>query len=85
MFTCQGCRKRWGRGGRGAAGGLSPQSLAEQLTPSQPGGTDYDHHSSKSPPGFSDLATALLLFAVNKGPVTHCYFTRLNPKRISPS
>ena len=38
--------------------GLS-QFLAKQLTLSQPGGTDYAHHSTMSPPGFSDLATGL--------------------------
>ena len=36
-----------------------PQILADQLTLSQPGGTDYAHHSTTSPPGFSDLPTAL--------------------------
>ena len=35
------------------------QFLAKQLTLSQPGGTDYVHHSTMSPPGFSDLATGL--------------------------
>ena len=36
-----------------------PQILANQLTLSQPGGTDYAHHSTMSPPGFLDLATGL--------------------------
>ena len=35
------------------------QVLAATLTLSQPGGADYAHHSTTSPPGFSDLATAL--------------------------
>ena len=35
------------------------QGLTDQLTLSQPGGADYAHHSTTSPPGFSDLATAL--------------------------
>ena len=37
------------------------QFLAKQLTLSQPGGTDYAHHSTMSPPGLSDLATGLTL------------------------
>ena len=45
---------------RGGLWGLQPsQCLAEQLTLSQPGGADYAHHSTTSPPKFSDLATAL--------------------------
>ena len=44
---------------RGAWGALAPQFLAEQLTLSQPGGADYARHSPTSPPGFSDLVTAL--------------------------
>ena len=44
---------------RGAGGGVTPQFLAEQLTLSQPGGADYVYHSTTSPPGFADLATAL--------------------------
>ena len=43
----------------GGWGGFSPQFLAEQVTLSQPGGADYAHHSTTSPPGVSDLATAL--------------------------
>ena len=39
--------------------GPSQEFLAEQLTLSQPGGADYAHHNTTSPPGFSDLATAL--------------------------
>ena len=49
-----------------ASGGLgesppTPQFLAEQLTLSQPGGQiTYAHHSTtRPPPGFSDLVTAL--------------------------
>ena len=55
----QGCRKR----GRA----LDPPVLAKQLTLSQPGGTDYAHHSTMSPPGFSDLATGLIKYE-NKQP-----------------
>ena len=33
--------------------------LTDQLTLSQPRGTDYAHHSTTSTPGFSDLATGL--------------------------
>ena len=47
---------RWGLGGL-----QPPQFLTDQLTLSQPGGADYAHHSTTSPPGFSDLATALVL------------------------
>ena len=43
----------------GGAGG-SPQILADQLTLSQPGGTEYAHHITTATPGFSDLPTALL-------------------------
>ena len=43
----------------GGWGAVAPQFLAEQLTLSQPGGADYAHHSTTSPPGFSDLATSL--------------------------
>ena len=32
---------------------------ADQLTLSQPGGTDYAHHITTGTPGFSDLPTAL--------------------------
>ena len=40
---------------RGGLGGLQPpQFLTDQLTLSQPGGADYAHHSTTSPPGFSD-------------------------------
>ena len=41
-----------------------PPILSNQLTLSQPGWADYAHHSTKCPPGFSDLATAL---AANHG------------------
>ena len=48
---------------RGGLGGLQPpQFLTDQLTLSQPGGTDYAHHSNTSPPRFSDLATGLLTY-----------------------
>ena len=36
-----------------------PQILADQLTLSQPGRTDYAHHITAVTPGFSDLPTAL--------------------------
>jgi hypothetical protein len=35
------------------------QSLADQLTLFQPGGTDYAHLITTGTPGFSDLPTAL--------------------------
>ena len=34
-------------------------TLADQLTPFQPGGTDYAHLITTGTPGFSDLPTAL--------------------------
>ena len=40
--------------------GVHPQILADQLTLSQPGGTDYAHLITTGTPGFSDLPTALL-------------------------
>ena len=47
-------------------GGLQPpQYLTDQLTLSQPGGgADYAHHSTISPPGFSDLATGLRTYKI---------------------
>ena len=39
--------------------GVHPQILADQLTLSQPGGTDYAHLITTGTPGFSDLPTAL--------------------------
>ena len=36
-----------------------PQILADQLTLSQPGGTDYTPHITTGTPGFSDLPAAL--------------------------
>ena len=36
-----------------------PQILADQLTLSQPGGTDYAHLITTGTPRFSDLPTAL--------------------------
>ena len=36
-----------------------PQILADQLTLSQPEGTDYAHLITTGTPGFSDLPTAL--------------------------
>ena len=56
-YNMQACRKRGV--GVGVGRGFSPQFLAKHLTLSQPGGTDYAHHSTMSPPGFSDLATGL--------------------------
>ena len=36
-----------------------PRILADQLTLSKPGGTDYAHHITTGTPGYSDLPTAL--------------------------
>ena len=49
-----------------ASGGLGkpppPAVFGQIVNPiSTRGGADYAHHSTTSPPGFSDLATALLL------------------------
>ena len=46
IMSCiqQGCRQR------GAWGLQPPQFLTDQLTLSQPGGADYAHHSTTSPP-----------------------------------
>ena len=38
------------------------QILANQLTPFQPGGTDYAHLITTGTPGFSDLPTALSVY-----------------------
>ena len=48
-MVTQGCRPRW-----------HPKILADQLTLSQPGGTDYAHLITTGTPGFSDLPTALM-------------------------
>ena len=40
-------------------GRMPPQILADQLTLSQPVGTDYAHLITTCTPGFSDLSTAL--------------------------
>ena len=39
--------------------GWHPQILSDQLTLSQPRGTDYAHHITTGTPRFSDLPTAL--------------------------
>ena len=43
-----------------ARGAQAPQFLADQLTLSHPGGAHYPHPVLQAPPGFSDLATALV-------------------------
>ena len=49
-----------GRRKRGAAGGaLAPPVFGQTVNPISTKGADYAHHSTTSPPGFSDLATAL--------------------------
>ena len=47
----------------GGAGGA--QILADQLTLSQPGGTDYAYLITTGTPGFSDFPTALYRYAEN--------------------
>ena len=61
IHICPPVMKQQARRKRGAGGAVAPQFLAEQLTLSPLGGADYAHHSTTSPPGFSDLATALNL------------------------
>ena len=39
--------------------GVQWQILADQLTLSKPGGTDYAHHTATGTPGFSDFPSAL--------------------------
>ena len=48
------------------------QSLADQLTLFQPGGTDYAHLITTGTPGFSDLPTALheILFFLSSSEIT---------------
>ena len=60
--------------GPSPAGGLwglqPPQFLANQLTLSQPGGANHAHHSTTSPPGFSDLTTGLPYFGRSVNPIS---------------
>ena len=44
---------------RGGAGGLGGLVFGQTVNPISTRGADYAHHSPTSPPGFSDLATAL--------------------------
>ena len=48
-----------GRRKRGEGGGLQPQFSCQTVNPFSTRGTDYAHHSTTSPLGFLDLATAL--------------------------
>ena len=57
--TMQGCRKQRG-GGLGFFSPPPPQVFGRTLNPISNKGTDYTNHSTTSPPGFSDLTTALL-------------------------
>ena len=43
---------------------VPPHFLADQLTLSQPGGGTLSPPSTMCPPGFSDLATALIVFLI---------------------
>ena len=45
-----------------------PQILADQLTLSQSGGTDYAHLITTDTPGFLDLPTALQLKGLKTAP-----------------
>ena len=48
-------------GARGKGVPWNPKIFADQLTLSQPGGTDYAHLITTGTPGFSDLPTALYM------------------------
>ena len=63
----------WGaRGAILAMAAPPPQILADQLTLSQPGGTDHAHLNTTGTPGFSDFPTALTLFySQSKYPLLH--------------
>ena len=50
----QGCRKR------GAEGASAPPIFGQTVNPIATRGADYAHHSTTSPPVFSNLATALI-------------------------
>ena len=43
----------------GAGGALAPPVFVQTVNPISTRGADYTHHSTTSPPGFSDLATGL--------------------------
>ena len=60
ILKCQGCRK-WG-----AKGALAPPIFSQTVNPILTSGADYAHHSTTSPPGFSNLATALIVLALNE-------------------
>ena len=55
----QGCRQRVGAGGASA-----PPVFDRSVNPISTRGADYALHSTTSPPGFSDLATALDLLGL---------------------
>ena len=56
----------------GGQGGLWPtRNLGVQFTLFKPGRADYTHHITACPPGFENLAAALLCIS-NFCPVTHC-------------
>ena len=44
----------------GAGGALASQFFGRKVNPISTRGADYAHHSTTSPPRFSDLATALI-------------------------
>ena len=48
-------RRKWGAGG----GALAPPVFGQTVNPISTRGVDYAHHSTTSPPGFSDIPTAL--------------------------
>ena len=46
----------------GAGGALAPPVFGQSVNPISTRGADYAHHSTTSPPGFSNLATGLSLY-----------------------
>ena len=48
----------------GAGGAIAPPVFGQTVNPNSTRGADYVHHSNTSPPGFSDLATALDLLGL---------------------
>ena len=62
-----------GRRQGGGLGGLQPPPIFDRsVNPISTSGANYAHHSTTSPPKFSDLATGLLLIDVLTGRLMKC-------------
>ena len=62
----------------GGWGDFSPPVFGQTVNPISTRGADYSHHSNPSPPGFSDLATALTdLYNVSSGQLEKKCIVRL--------